>query len=79
MGATTTYQGRKATFTVSKNNKNVRAFTAVNKPAHAVTKKLGKRGTHATVSMQELRASVGAGSYRFYYYTDTGALKPISF
>ena len=68
----------KATFEV-KVVKGVRQFTAVNKRAKAVAKKLGKR---KHLSMNELKNSVGKGSYKFYAYGvkgDCTSLKPIRF
>ena len=64
----------KATFTVAK-VKGQRVFTPVNKRAKIVAKKLGKR---TKITVQELRSSVGKGSYVFYQYTEDG-LKPIKF
>lgn len=70
-----TYKPKKATFLVT-TTKNGRLFTAVNKRAHTVAKKAGKR-TKLTVA--ELKALKGTGSYKFYQYTEVGALKPIRF
>ncbi len=70
-----TFTPRKATFTVTK-EKGQRVFHAVNKRAHTVCKKAGKR-TMLTAS--QLKAQVGKGSYKFYQYNDNGALKPIKF
>lgn len=64
---------RKATFTVKK-EKGVRIFTPVNKRAHTVARKAGKR-TRVTVA--DLKKLVKSGTYRYYQYTDTGALVPI--
>lgn len=74
MGATT-LKPRKATFTVNI-EKGKRVFAPVNKRAHTVAKKLGKR-TRVTVA--ELKSSVGKGTYKFYAYNDKGVLKPIKF
>lgn len=70
------YKPRKATFTVTgKGDKRV--FTPVNRRAHIVAKKLGKR-TRVTVA--ELRATKGKGSYKFYAYNaGDGKLKAIRF
>lgn len=73
--AKTTLKPRKATFSV-KLEKGKRVFTPVNRRAHIVAKKLGKR-TRVTVA--ELKATKGKGTYKFYAYTDTGALAPIKF
>ena len=75
---TQVFQGGKATFSV-KLVKGQRQFTAVNKRAHNVTKKLGKRNRHATVTLAELKSTQGKGTYRFFAYTSTGALAPIRF
>lgn len=61
-------KARKATFTVEGNGKD-RVFTAVNKRAKTVAKKLGKR-TKLTAS--ELKSTQGKGTYKFYAYTDSG-------
>jgi hypothetical protein len=66
---------RKATFTVE-TVKGVRRFTAVNKRAHTVARKAGKR---TKLSVQELKALVGKGTYKFYFYNDKGELKPVKF
>jgi hypothetical protein len=70
-----TAKPRKATFTV-KLEKGKRVFTPVNRRAHIVARKLGKR-TRITVT--ELKATQGKGSYVFYYYTDQGALRKVGF
>lgn len=54
----------KATF-ISEVVKGKRVFTAVNKRAHTVCKKSGKK---TKLSVTELKASVGKGSYKFYEY-----------
>ena len=64
MTKATTYTA-KATFIVEKTKKGERKFVAVNKRAKTVAKKLGKR---KHLSVQELRGSVGKGSYQFYAY-----------
>lgn len=66
----------KATFKVAKTTKQGRVFTPVNKRAKTVAKKLGKR---TIISVQELKSTVGKGSYKFYQYTQDGSLKPIRF
>lgn len=71
----TTIKARKATFTVEGKGKS-RVFTAVNRRAHIVAKKSGKR-TKLTVEM--LKASKGKGTYKFYAYNAEGELKPIRF
>lgn len=71
----TNYKPRKATFTVE-TVKGARLFTAVNKRAHTVCKKAGKR---TKLSVQELKALVGKGSYTFHAYDKEGVLKPIKF
>jgi hypothetical protein len=73
MGA---YKPKKATFMVNKNKAGERVFTAVNKRAHSVVRKLGKR---KHVSVQDLRASVGAGTYTFWAYSSDGSLSRIRF
>jgi len=71
MGATRT--PRKATFTVE-TVKGERLFTAVNRRAHTVCRKAGKR---SKLSAKELKALVGQGTYKFYAYGDKGELKAI--
>lgn len=66
-------KARKATFTVE-TVKGERMFTAVNRRAHIVLKKLGKR-TKASASL--LKSAKGMGSYKFYQYTSDGTLKAI--
>jgi hypothetical protein len=70
-----TIKARKATFNVEV-IKGQRVFTAVNKRAHTVARKLGKR---SKLTVAELKSSVGKGSYKFYQYTSEGTLKPIKF
>lgn len=70
-----TIKPRKATFTVEV-IKGKRQFTAVNKRAHTVARKLGKR---TKLSLAELKSTVGKGSYKFYAYGVDGTLKPIKF
>lgn len=70
------YKAKKATFSVVKTKGGERVFTAVNKRAHTVVRKLGKR-KHVTV--QQLRASVGAGTYTFWAYGTDGSLSRIRF
>lgn len=64
---------RKATFTV-KLVKGQRQFTAVNRRAHIVAKKAGKR---SKLTLSDLRALSGTGTYRYYAYGESGTLKPI--
>ena len=71
----TNFQGRKATFT-SEVIKGKRVFTAVNRRAHIVCNKNGKK---SKLGVSELKASSAKGSYRFFEYTKTGALKAIKF
>lgn len=71
----TTFKPKKATFSV-KLEKGKRVFTPVNRRAHIVAKKLGKR-TRVTVA--ELKATKGKGSYKFYAYDTSGKLAPIKF
>ena len=70
----------KATFTIIKDKAGKRSFVAVNKRAKTVARKLGKR---KYLSLDELKSSVGKGSYEFYAYknnTDyTGGLVKIRF
>lgn len=75
MGTTATTYTRKATFTVE-TIKGVRHFTAVNKRAHSVCKRIGKR---SKITSTELKKLVGAGSYTFHVYDSKGTLKPIKF
>ncbi len=74
MGAKTNFVARKATFNVEI-VKGKRVFTAVNRRAHIVCRKLGKR---SKLTLAELKSTKGAGSYKFYFY-DKGALKPVKF
>lgn len=66
----------KATFKVTKTTKQGRVFTPVNKRAKIVAKRLSKR---TKITVQELRSSVGKGSYKFYQYNADGTLSPIRF
>lgn len=70
-----THKPRKATFTVE-TVKGARLFTAVNKRAHIVCRKAGKR---TKLSVKELKALVGKGTYKFYAYDTSGNLKPVKF
>lgn len=65
------FKPRKATFKVEGEGKN-RIFIAVNKRAHTVCKKAGKR---TKLNPSQLKAMVGKGSYKFYAYTPKGDLK----
>jgi hypothetical protein len=68
------YKPRKATFVVT--GKGVdRVFTPVNRRAKTVAKKAGKR---TKVTVADLKALVGKGSYKFYFYDKAGVLKPVS-
>lgn len=71
----TTIKPRKATFTVE-TVKGARLFTAVNRRAHIVCRKAGKR---SKLSVKELKGLVGKGTYKFYFYNDKGELKPVKF
>lgn len=75
MGAapSTTYKAKKATFTVT-TTKQGRIFSAVNKRAKSVVKKAGKR---TKVTVAELKALKGTGTYKYYAYDEAGALKLI--
>lgn len=76
MGATNKgFKPRKATFTVTGKGKD-RVFTAVNKRAHTVCVKAGKR---SKVTALALKALVGKGTYKFYAYDNEGNLKPVRF
>lgn len=66
--------GRKATFT-SEVVKGKRVFTAVNKRAHAVCRKNGKK---SKLGVSELKSSVRKGTYKFYVWNN-GVLKPVKF
>jgi hypothetical protein len=61
---------RKATFSV-KLVKGQRVFTPVNRRAKIVAKKLGKR---SKITLAQMRATQGQGSYTFYAYTSVGKL-----
>lgn len=61
----------KATFTVE-TVKGQRVFTAVNKRAHSVCKRLGKR---RKLTAKELKSTKGLGSYRMYQYVPKGTDK----
>lgn len=74
MGSTT-FKPRKATFTVT-TTKQGRKFSAVNRRAHIVARKAGKR---SILSVAELKTLKGTGSYKFYFYDASGVLKPIKF
>lgn len=73
MGKAITRKPRKATFQVQGEGKN-RIFTAVNRRAHIVCRKAGKR---SKVSAAELKALVGKGTYKFYAYDGEGNLKAV--
>ena len=66
---------RKATFTVEGKGTS-RVFTAVNKRAHTVAKKAGKR---SKLTYAALKALKGTGSYTYHVYGEDGALKAIRF
>ena len=67
-------KAKKATFTVE-TVKGKRVFTAVNKRAHYVAKRLGKR---TKVSVTDLKRTKSMGSYKMYQWTN-GTLKAIKF
>lgn len=69
------FKPRKATFLVKKVN-GKRVFTAVNRRAHTVCKKAGKR---TKLNVAELKAMKGKGSYKFYAYDESGKLSAIKF
>lgn len=75
MGNAKTLKPRKATFTVTGKGKE-RVFTAVNKRAHTVAKKAGKRTKLTVAQLKELK---GKGTYQFYAYGAEGELKPVRF
>lgn len=64
------YKPRKATFTVSGKGAE-RVFTPVNRRAHIVAKKAGKR---TKVTLSDLKKLSKSGSYKYYAYTPKGAL-----
>lgn len=68
-----TFKPRKATFTVEV-KKGKRVFTAVNRRGHKVAQKAGKR---SKVTLEQLRALKNTGSYKYYFYSAEGKLKPI--
>lgn len=68
-----TYKPRKATFT-SEGKGADRIFTPVNKRAHTVVKKAGRR---TKVTLEQLKALKGSGSYVYYVYTPKGNLAPL--
>lgn len=70
-----TFKSRKATFTVEGKGKD-RIFHAVNKRAHTVCVKAGKR---SKVTVEALKALKGSGSYTYHVYDAEGNLKPIKF
>lgn len=74
MGATT-YKPKKATFTVVGAGKT-RVFTVVNKRAKYVARKAGKR---TKITVAELRALKGTGTYKYFAYAPNGDLKAIRF
>lgn len=63
---------KKATFTVEGVGKK-RVFTAVNKRAHFVCKRAGKR---SKLTYEQLKALKGSGTYTYWQWKD-GALKRI--
>lgn len=69
----TTFKPRKATFKVEGEGKK-RVFHAVNRRAHIVCRKAGKR---TKLSASELKALVGKGTYKFYAYDQAGNLKAV--
>lgn len=71
-----TYKPKKATFVVASTTKHGRVFAPVNKRAKFVARKLGVR---TKLTVQALKASKDAGTYKFYFYDADGALKPIKF
>ena len=68
-------KARKATFQVEGKGKE-RIFRAVNKRAHTVARKAGKRSRLTVAQLKEMK---GKGTYKFYAYGPEGALKPIRF
>lgn len=62
----------KATFTVEGKGKE-RVFRAVNKRAHTVCKKAGKR---SVLTVEQLKKLKGTGTYKYYQWVE-GELKPI--
>lgn len=64
---------RKATFTKKTEGKET-FYTPVNKRAHTVAKKAGKR---SKVTLKNLQALKNSGSYTYWQYTDDGTLKRI--
>lgn len=73
MGQVKQRKARKATFLVTGKGKE-RVFTAVNKRAHIVARKAGKRTKLTIAQLRELK---GKGTYKFYAYNAEGELKPI--
>lgn len=69
------YTPKKATFTVEGQGKK-RVFHAVNKRAHTVCKKAGKR---SKLTYEQLKALKGTGTYRYFVYEADGTLKPVRF
>lgn len=68
-----TFKPRKATFTVKGTGKD-RIFTPVNRRAHIVAKKLGKR---TKVTVADVTKAKGLGSYKLCAYNAEGVLKAI--
>lgn len=71
MGAT--FKPRKATFTVVGEGAK-RIFTPVNRRAHIVARKAGKR---TKVTVADLKALKGTGTYKYCAYNAEGVLKAI--
>lgn len=71
MGAA--YKPKKATFTVTGEGAK-RIFTPVNRRAHIVARKAGKR---TKVTVANLKALKGTGTYRYFAYDNEGNLKAI--
>lgn len=72
--APATFKARKATFKVVKGSGNEQVLTAVNRRAHIVAKKLGKR---SLVTRAQLKATSGKGSYKIYIYNAAGVRQPL--
>lgn len=70
----TTIKPRKATFKVVKGEGKNRVYRAVNKRAHTVVRKAGKR---ELITREQLLNFRNKGSYKFYQWNTDGTLSYI--
>lgn len=68
------YNPRKATFTVVSGNGASKVLTPRNQRAHHVMRRLGKR---TKVTLAQLRAAKGLGSYQLCVVDASGRLMPV--